>query len=154
MRSTLLALSLGLSVLPACADDGGGTEDIKVNCDLETRDDDWVVGLTKPGSEGVLSFEVVDTTIPAVYDNRWVIQVNQTAGTAAPVENATLQVTPFMPDHGHLSPIDAEVTAMPTAGQYELSPIYLSMPGMWEVTIQATAQTASDSVVFRVCAPN
>ena len=154
MRSTLLALSLGLSVLPACADDGGGTNDIKVNCDLETRDDDWVIGLTKPGSEGVLSFEVVDTTIPAVYDNRWVIQVNQTAGTAAPVENATLDITSHMPDHGHNSPIPPDVTAMPTAGQYELSPIYLPMPGLWEVTIQATAQTASDAVVFRVCIPN
>jgi hypothetical protein len=44
---------------------------------------------------------------------------------------------------------------MPAAGQYTLSPINMWMPGLWEITISATAgDTVDDSVVFRFCIPS
>ena len=39
-------------------------------------------------------------------------------------------------------------------GQYELAPVNLWMPGLWETTISASSATGTDSVVFRFCIPS
>lgn len=142
--------------LAACAsdhhtDDGGES----YNCETETRDDDFVVGITKMGTANQVAFKLLSATPapPARDDNSWLLQLDTTAG---PLSNATVVVTPFMPDHQHGTPIKVGVEAMPTAGQYTLSPINMWMPGLWEVTISATATepAVDDSVVFRFCIPS
>lgn len=155
MRTTLLASAPLLASLSVTAlavgcggDDGNGPEE--VDCTLEKRDDDFVIGLTKPGDSGLLSFQIMEAEPPARYENRWVVQINQ---GSTPVTDATLTITSYMPDHGHLSPIEAEITSMPTAGQYEIEPIYFSMPSLWEVTIDTESSAGDDTVVFRVCVP-
>jgi hypothetical protein len=157
MRSTFLAaLSLGLCVVSACSGDDGTGNDPEVNCDLETRAEPLVIGQPKMGAKGVLELQFVDAmpSPPARGDNTWTIQIN-TKASAAPLENADLLVTPFMPDHGHTSPLEVGITTMPTAGQYELDPVNLWMPGLWETTIEILngAETV-DSVVFKFCVPN
>ena len=141
-------------VLAACGGDDGTDPDDIVNCDLEPNLDEFTVGLEKTGIGGKLTFGLVSATPaqPARYDNTWVIRVTD-AMTNAPVENATMYVTPFMPPpHNHGTPVDPEVTAMPTAGEYEVDPVNLSMPAVWEVTFEVEAPVV-DEVVFRVCVP-
>ena len=58
----------------------------------------------------------------------------------------------MMPDHGHGTPVNAEVTVMPTPGQYELSPVNLFMTGYWEITLELTLPKGeTDSVMFGFC---
>lgn len=154
MRPTFLAaLSLGLCVVSACSSDDGTGEDPEVNCDLETRAEPLVIGQPKATATGLYDVQFVDAvpSPPARGDNTWTIQIN-TKASAAPLENADLFVTPYMPDHGHTSPIEVDVISMPTAGQYELSPVNLWMPGLWETTIQVNGDT--ETIKFSFCVPN
>src|SRR5665647_1652997 len=160
MRTTpLLGLVLTASLAACGADDGTTGDDAPVNCALETSADQFVVGLQKTGINGMLDFRLMSATPapPARGDNEWILQVRaMTSGVVgAPISNATIYVTPFMPKHQHGSPVDAEVTPMPTVGEYKLSPVNLWMPGLWETTIEvdATASSSADSVVYKFCLP-
>jgi hypothetical protein len=146
----------------ACSDDGGDDDHHgeSYNCVEETRDDEFVIGLTKPGEMGVYEFKLqsADPAPPARGDNTLVVEINTMAAPVAPVSGATLRATPFMPDHDHGSGKDVLVTPMTAAGQYQLEPVNLWMPGLWEVTIQAETATTGgkqqDRVVFRFCLPS
>ncbi len=147
------------SVVPACTDSGMNTDPYgPVNCAEETRADDFVVGLSKVGDGNLLDFTLMtaDPAPPARGDNTWVLQINQmTNGVdGAAVDGASMTVSPFMPDHGHPSGKTVIVTPNGTAGQYELAPVNLWMPGLWETTIDATTSAGDDTVVFRFCIPS
>jgi YtkA-like len=139
---------------------GGDDDDTSYNCEEETRDDEFVLGLSKPGEQGVYDFKLLsaDPAPPARGDNQWQLEVSTIAAPVAPVAGATLRVTPFMPDHAHGSGKTVIVTPMTAAGQYQLDTVNLWMPGLWEVTIQAeatqTGGTQRDRVVFRFCLPS
>lgn len=160
-RTTLLALALAaVSQVAACSGGHEGHADAgdAVNCATETRDDEFVVGLQKTGTAGALDFQLMTASPapPARGDNTWVVQVSQMVNgvVGSPVSGASIIVTPFMPDHEHGTPIQAEVTPMATAGQYELSPINLWMPGLWETTLSVTSASGTDKVVYRFCIPS
>lgn len=147
-----------LTLLGACT--GGGTEptvDAVNACMNETRADTFVVGIDKKGAAGNLDFQLMsgDPAPPARGDNTWVIQLSSmNAGVVGgPIAGADLVVTPFMPDHGHGTPIKVNVTPAATSGQYQLSPINMWMPGYWETTVQATDGATTDSAVFKFCIP-
>ena len=150
-----------LIALAACGSNGssgGGGADASDDCTADPRADTFVVGLDKHGTAGNLDFvlESADPAPPARGNNTWIVQVNAMAQgvVGSPMTGVAMAVTPFMPDHGHGTPIPVEVTSMPTAGQYQLSPINMWMPGYWETTIQAQAGSVSDQVVFKFCVPN
>ena len=154
MRSPLYLLALCTTV--ACGhSDMPGDDDASYNCETETRDDEFVVGLTKPGAMEKLQFALTSAmpAPPSRGDNTWTLQLD---GAAGPMSSAAITVTPFMPDHQHGTPITVGVEAMPTPGQYKLTPINMWMPGLWEVTISASAgePPVEDSVVFRFCIPS
>jgi hypothetical protein len=155
MRPLVLAVLATASLVPACAgsDSGGDDVDDIVNCDTVTDDDDFVIGLHKDGDGGLLGFTLMsgDPAPPIRGDNSWVIQVDA-GGT--PVSGAAITVTPFMPQHGHGAGKTVLVQEMPDAGQYQLSPVNLWMPGVWETTIDATTESGEDQVVFRFCIPS
>jgi hypothetical protein len=46
------------------------------------------------------------------------------------------------------------VTELPAPGQYQLSPVNLWMPGLWEITISAISGATTDSAVYRFCIPS
>ena len=121
-----------------------------------TGTDTFVVGLDKPGAGGTLDFQLMsaDPAPPARDDNAWIVQVNSMSSgiVGAPIDGATLAVTPFMPAHQHGSPIRAQVTPVAgQPGQYAIAPVNLWMPGVWETTIQATTGDTTDKAVYRFC---
>jgi len=153
---TILASTL---LLAACGGGGSTTPDAEViNCATETRADTFVVGLEKAGDAGALDFKLIsaDPAPPARNDNTWVVQVNAMASgvVGAPVDGATLSVTPFMPDHQHGAGKTVIVAPATAPGQYTLTPINMWMPGLWETTIDAASASGNDSVVFRFCIPS
>ena len=149
-----LAPVLLLALLPACGDDAA-LPDAGYNCEIEERDDEYVAGMEKVGAEG-MTFRLVssDPAPPSRYDNTWVIEIEDATG--APLDDADVEVVPFMPDHGHGTGIPAVITPDPDVdGRYDVVPVNLFMPGLWEVTIRATPAggTAADrdSAVFTFC---
>jgi len=153
----LAAMSFGVAVVAAC---GGGDAppdaDEALACLTSGRGDTYVVGLEHPGTSGLLDFKLMsaDPAPPGRNLNTWLIQINAMSSgvVGAPATNATMTVTPFMPDHQHgAGAYTVEVQAMPDAGQYQLSKINTWMPGYWEITIDAQAGAVRDTVVFKFC---
>jgi hypothetical protein len=148
----LLALPIGCA---KNADTGDDDDDAPVDCSTQVADT-FVVGLDHKGSAGMLDFQMMsaDPAPPARGNNTWVIQVmSMNAGVdATPLDGASITVTPYMPAHGHGTPVVADVTDM-GSGQYELSPVNLWMPGVWQTTIAVTTPTP-DSAVFSFCLPD
>lgn len=147
---TAIALTLFAA---ACSSDGGHDDEPTVNCAEETRDEEFVAGMQKLGTNGKIMFTLVEGTPapPARGDNTWTIQLTS-QGAAAPVTGASMLVTPHMPDHTH-TPITDPGTAMPEAGKYS-APVNMWMPGLWQTTIQANAGADTDKVVFAFCVPS
>ena len=153
MKSTWLAVGLA-----ACGHEGG--DDEPVDCEKEQREgraETFIAGLEHPGKDGVYNFKLMSSTPapPARGNNAWVVQVNQlNAGVVgAPVEGATIKVTPFMPEHGHGTAVPTEIMPMTEPGQYKLDPVNMWMQGVWEVTVRSTVDPATDSTVYKFCIP-
>lgn len=143
----IAAAALVATTAVAC---GGDHDSEQYNCEAEDRDEAFVAGMEKTGTGG-RRFVLLSSTPapPARDDNTWEIAIDQ---AGVPYEGA-VEVTPFMPDHRHGTPIEAVVTpveGMP--GRYTASPVNLWMPGLWEVTVEAQpSENERDSVVFSFC---
>jgi len=153
-----LAMSFGVALVAACGASGNAPADADeaLACVNSMRGDLYAAGLAHPGTSGLLRFELVsaDPAPPARNLNTWVLQINSMASglVGAPAADATLTVTPFMPDHQHgAGAYTVEVTPLPDAGQYQLSKINTWMPGYWEITIDAQVGAVRDTVVFKFC---
>jgi hypothetical protein len=155
MRSSFFVLALVSSLVPACADDGGGED--PVDCVAMTTDDEFVIGLHKLGDNGLYDFTITSfmPAPPQRHLNEWTMSIMSTSAPAAPLAaTETLAMTPYMPKHGHGAGIDVDIAPMPTAGEFKFSTINLHMPGLWEVTVEVDPGAANyDKVVFKPCIP-
>ena len=78
-------------------------------CADEDRDDDYVAGMVKVGANGYSVVLVTSEPAPDPKGNYdWNIRVLDPA--MAPVDNLTIKVFPFMPDHGHGTSVQAVIT--------------------------------------------
>ena len=157
MRPVLLAC-VG-SALAACGTSSPSDPNQMVDCSKVTGADTFVVGLEKMGEAGLLDYKLMsaDPAPPARDDNTWVVQINSMASgvVGAPLDGASLTVTPYMPAHQHGTPKEVIVTPVAgMAGQYTLSPVNMWMPGVWQTTIEATSGSTTDSAVYTFCIPN
>jgi hypothetical protein len=141
-----LALLLGLA---SCGEAGEPQAGAAAECSGEF--DLFAVGLTKQAAPQRLSVEIAaaEPAPPTVRsDNAWRLRVTDEDGAA--VTGAELFATPYMPEHQHGS---AEVIVSElAAGEYELAPIELIMPGVWEIPITVTPPAGVTSeAIFRFC---
>jgi hypothetical protein len=134
-----------------------GDDDTPVDCSTVTADT-FVVGLEHPGTMGMLDFKLMSATPapPARGDNTWVVEIDSMASgvVGAPMDGASITVTPYMPAHGHGTGVVANVTATGTTGQYSLAPVNMFMTGVWVTTIAASVGTVKDSAVYTFCMPD
>ena len=91
-------------------------------------------GMEVMGEMGLAKIQLLDASpAPPIRDyNDWQLVVMDASG--APLPDADLSITPWMPDHGHGSPNQA--TALIRAaepGAWDLQDLDLFMPGYWEV---------------------
>jgi hypothetical protein len=111
-------------------------------------------GLTQLGDAGVVSI-VIESSLPAPPqhgDNDWTVKLLDSGG--APISDATVTISQFMPEHGHGSSVKANVTVLGN-GRYALSPVNFGMPGDWEVTISVQlANGSTDKSMFQICIPD
>ncbi|HTM19107.1 MAG TPA: FixH family protein [Kofleriaceae bacterium] len=130
---------------------GGGDDDTTPSqCADETRALAYVPGMAVDGAQEQFMVMLVDAdpAPPAKGDNYWMIMVHA-MDTGDPVDGAVLEVTPFMPDHGHGTSIVPVVTPDTEPGTYIVDPINLWMPGLWEVRIDV--DDGADLITFPFC---
>lgn len=148
------AALLAVLVVPACGhDDHNHVADAGYNCAADDRDEEFLAGMEKTGELGMTFRLVSSTPAPPIRgDNVWQVEIEDDTG--APLEGATVRSIAFMPDHNHTSAVPVTYTEDPP-GSYEIDPVNLFMPGVWEITIQATPMGASqaerDEVTFVFC---
>lgn len=118
-------------------------------CELETRDDDYALGLTKRGEWTDVAFKDALPAPPSRGDNTWTVHVTDHAGHA--LDDLDVAVDPFMPDHFHGTTIRCEVSPGDAPGDYVLDPLNLFMPGLWEVTVTVSDGAREDEVLFSFC---
>jgi hypothetical protein len=148
-----LTASLAALPLAGCGSDGsddGLDPDGTYNCEIEDRDDTFIAGMAKQGAGGIeVTLVTATPTPPARGDNTWTVELKQ---NGTPVSGAAVEVIPFMPDHRHGTPVTPTVTATANPGEYQVTPVNLWMPGLWEITVKATPSGGTqDTVVFRFC---
>jgi hypothetical protein len=154
--SSTVPVILGLVLCVGCSDGGGDGEEV-VDCAKETSQDNFVIGLEKVGVAGKLDFKLMATDPSPQFagDNTWTILISTMTGgsVAGPLTGATMSVTPYMPDHQHVSIVTPVITPLTDAGQYKLERVNTWMPGLWETTIKVNG-TDGDQVVFKTCIPS
>mgnify|MGYP001552691117 CR=1 FL=1 len=102
------------------------------------------------GKNGVFETKLMasDPAPPDRGNNTWTVAVSDASGP--PVTGATIDVKPYMPDHGHGTPIIATVTDKGD-GSYLITPVNLFMVGLWQVTLTIDQAGKSDQVVYDFC---
>ena len=152
---SLVALTAACSSGSGSDGSTGGTSGASTNqsaaCAADTRKDIYTAGLSKPTASGALKIELMDATPapPQKLSNALVLKVVDAGG--APVDGATLSVTPFMPDHGHGSSVKPTVMPM-GGGVYAVSNVYLPMPGLWRLTVTVQMpNVAAQDAAFQFC---
>lgn len=131
-----------------CQHDHGHDTD-ESGCAIETRDDDYAVGLSKAGTFVTATFVSADPAPPALGDNTWVLSFSDSGG--ALLDGLDITVMPILPDHGHGTPVVAVITPTGAPGQYRVAPVNLFMVGYWEITFEITQGDVQDSVMFGFC---
>jgi hypothetical protein len=148
--STLIAVSAF-----ACSSSDSGSSGTpavsaaQTACSTDTRKDVYADGMTKQA--GTLSIKLLQAnpSPPAKGTNTITLELSDASG--APVDNATITVTPFMPDHGHGSAVVPTVTPS-GGGKYAVSNVYLAMAGLWKVTFSVqVAGGAVQETAFQFC---
>jgi hypothetical protein len=153
LRSTpLLIIAIAVAVaVSGCGGGGGSPSPGTSTCSTDSRGETYLPGMSQIGQDHLLTVKLMSSNPgpPIKGNNDWVIAVVDANGL--PVDGLAINVVPFMPDHGHGTPIKVAVTPM-GHGTYQLSPVNLFMAGLWQVTINmTTADMKVDQSVFSFC---
>ncbi len=135
-------------------------------CSVETRATPYSAGMSETAADGMVV--TIDNAVPAPPRigqpdpttrkyNQWTMSVRAgldggigDAGPGQLIPNATLKITPYMPDHGHGSPVNNVVTPQGD-GTYSVRDLDFSMQGFWDVTVAVTVGGTTEQVIFPLC---
>lgn len=86
-----------------------------------------------------------------VGDHAWTVELTRDGEPRLGLAER-MQVTPFMPDHGHGTAVVVQIDALED-GRYRLAPVNLRMPGYWRITIEIAdaGDEAAETLQFGVC---
>jgi YtkA-like len=147
-----LAAALGAGCGPAPSTEAVDSG-LLYSCATETRAVPYAPNLERDSMSGAFKAVLVDSVPgpPIKGSNVWTVKITDAAG--APQDGLTVTASPYMPDHRHPTTVKAVVTpANDGTGTYKLDPVYLFMPGFWEVTLTLLPATGpKDTVVFPIC---
>lgn len=158
-QAFLLLAVLGAG-LAGCGGSGGADaadgSALLYSCKTETRAVPYEPGLSRPSTAGQSTIVLLTSEPgpPVKGSNDWTIEILDTSG--APESGLAITAKPFMPDHGHGTSVTPVITPVSgKAGTYLVSPLYLYMPGYWEVTFTWQPATGAEagSAVFPICIP-
>lgn len=151
--------SLGTTIaLAACGGDttgtGGQTTSTTTNhvCAADSGATTYSAGMSAGAADGKVTVTVVEANPapPSKGGNSFVIDVTDDAGK--PISGAQIQVTSYMPAHGHYATLVPVVKAGSQPGRYDISNVELFMIGLWQITFTVTPSgAAAEPVMFSFC---
>lgn len=143
--------AVGASEEPEAGSEGDTGDDAAARgCAAEPRGEAYTLGMSHAGQRSSIAITAAEPAPPARGDNTWRVVVRDPSGR--PIEGATVEVEPYMPDHMHGTSVRATVTPTGSPGELELARVNLFMPGLWDVTLRAALPDGGqDAVVFRFC---
>jgi hypothetical protein len=154
ITSGLLGAAALAATAAGCGGGAAGTDGGALfSCETETRAVAYMPELTRTSSSGAWQAVLVTSEPgpPIKGTNTWTVKVLDSAGAAH--DDVTVTARTFMPDHNHGSTIKAHVTPV-GGGVYRVTPLYLYMPGLWQVTLDIEPASGSiDNVMFPMCIP-
>ena len=140
---------LTASLVAACGGSDEGDGNSARGCAADTRKDVYTAGMTKPA--GGLSVKLVEAAPAPLIKGTNTMKLEVRDESGAPVDNATIVVTPFMPVHGHGSAVAPLVTSV-GGGTYDVTKVYLSMAGLWQLKVSVTRPGAApQEALFQFC---
>ncbi len=152
MSSAVLRwVCLGLCSLVLCACASAGTTQASLDCteDPSLADFSGQSWATSGAGTFKLRIAAASPNTPTKGDNSWTLELSDVTG--APLSDVNLQVTPFMPQHGHGTGVKAIVTPSVEPGRFVVTPVNLWMPGLWEVRLTVEHGAAVDHIVLNAC---
>lgn len=150
--------ALAASSLGGCSDeppseappDARGSDTPPMDCG--GAGEEFVLGMSKTAPSGSSSVAIVeaDPAPPLKGPNAWTIQLSDESGE--PITAADVSFSGWMPQHDH------GLNALPLiserdGGRYEIKPIILYMPQLWELEVSVTRGDERESVSFSFCVP-
>ena len=150
-RTLTYALVGILMASSACEAAPDSTDDADLTCGDASRYEAYVPGMEVEGDAGVaVALERAVPGPPEKGDNEWELSIRDADGE--PLEDLELVVSPFMPDHGHGSPVDPVVAPDDEPGSYLVTMVF-NMGGFWEVTLSMSDADGAqlDEVAFGIC---
>lgn len=145
----LFAAACGSSDDTTSSSSSGASGSPTTACEKDTRKDIYTAGLAKQSAGLTVKIVESNPSPPQKGTNTMTLEIADAAG--APVDGATVAVTPWMPDHAHGSALTPVATPM-GGGRYAVSKIYYPMPGLWQVTVSVqTPGAAAQEVTFNFC---
>lgn len=146
---------LALLVLGACEGDGDDMDDAAddssepITCVDDERAEDFTVDMSKMGTGSSVTIVDAMPAMPDRGDNTWTVRIADAAGN--PEESMVVSLRPWMPDHGHGSPVEPVITDL-GGGEYRIGSLNLFMPGLWQITFNLESPDgAADEVMFSIC---
>ncbi len=116
--------------------------------------DVYAPGIKKSGAAGHFDFTLLSSTPapPALDNNQFVVQVSDSEAKAL---DGDLSVALDMPEHGHSSPTQPEISFDSERNAFVLEPMRLFMVGLWRFSFAFEASVGgaplADSAVFQFC---
>lgn len=170
------------AALPACHSTADAPMDADfVTCNAEPRATPYQPGMQVTSTNGTFIVKLLSNTFTdssgkpqdeafAKGNDVWSVETDD-GTTMTPLDDLSITVAPYMPDHRHgTTPVG--VMAAGTPGVYTIQPVNLYMAGYWEVTfdivkappVDATdpdggadatpAAPIEDKAVLKICVPD
>ena len=76
--------------------------------------------------------------------NQWLVELSLNTQTEERLSSCTMSLRPFMPEHGHDSPIKPNI-AEQELGQYEVTDLVFNMPGLWTLEFFITCPSIMET---------
>ena len=106
----------------------------------------YTANMQEDGENITIRLDEADPGPPALGDqNVWVVTILDQTG--AP-KDCALTASADMPAHGHGTSPHPQAHALEGTGQYEIRPLNLFMPGLWEIIFRVTCDETIDRIVF------
>jgi hypothetical protein len=155
-----LGLSFAATVLGCSSKSDAGeanqttTNNVQADAgDCSARAEGVTLGLNKLSSNGYsFTLTALDPAQPVQSSgqpgNTWTISIADPTGS--PVTGAVLQISSYMPDHGHYAP--TAVAVEQGGGVYQVDDLVLPMPGLYDITLSLSLTSREkESVALSLC---